>query len=551
MKKKHHFAIIHLNNIAFYVGYCSTIWYIVLTGGKRMSRAEKAAKSASIIMFFSLISKFLGFLREVLIASKFGSGWETDTYFIAMTATTMSMGMVGAALNTTVIPVFSEIGVRHGKKKQIDYMNNILNVVFFISMIAMVLGWIFSPFIIKLLAKGFEGKQFELAVELNRIGLPIVLFMGMTYIFKGFLESNESFTAPAAMSLPFNLLYIVFLIFFSKKYGIRGLMVASVLAAASQTVIQLPSAKRLEYKYRYKCDLKDRYLRKALALTIPVLIGSAINEINVIVDKTLASDLIAGSISALTYAARIKSIVLGVFVTAIATVIFPMLSKESSKDNMDSLKKIMGFGINIVLIITIPATIGLIILSEPFVRLFFQRGAFDSAATVMTSQAVVFYSIGMVASALKIMLNKVYYSLQDTKTPMINGMIAVGVNVVMNLILVKLMGHRGLALATSISAIATVLLLINSLRKKIDDIDIKSYLICLVKSTIASIVMGIVVYLIYNGLFPFAKGQFILDLLIFMLSVGVGAIIYIVLCYMFKVEEIKMLVDRVKIRIKK
>src|SRR5699024_7710153 len=121
-----------------------------------------------------------------------------------------------------------------------------------------------------------------------------------------------------------------------------------------------------------------------------------------------------------------------VFVMAIATVIFPMISKESSKDNMDSLKRIMGYGINIVLIITIPATVGIIVLAEPFVRIFFQRGAFNSTATLMTSQAVTFYSIGMVASALKIMLSKVFYSLQDTRTPMINGIIAVGINIGLN-----------------------------------------------------------------------------------------------------------------------
>lgn len=515
-----------------------------------MSRAKKAAKSASIIMFFTLISKFLGFLREVLIASKFGSGWETDTYFTAMTATTMFMGMIGSALNTTVIPIFSEIEVRHGKERKKEYMNNVLNVVFFLAIIIMVFGWIFSPLIIKLLAKGYEGKQFELAVKLNRIGLPIVLFMGTTYIFKGFLESNESFTAPAAMSLPFNLIYIVFLILFANKHGIAGLMAASVVAAASQTIIQIPSSKRLGYKYKFNFNLKDRYLRKALYLTIPVLIGSTINEINIIVDKRLASVLTSGSVSALTYASRIKSLVLGVFVTAITTAIFPMLSKESSKEGQGSLLDIMNYGINIILIITIPAMIGLIILAEPFVRLFFQRGAFDSVATTMTSQAVIFYSVGIVASALKIMINKVYYSLQDTRTPMVNGALAVGINIIMNLILVGPMKHSGLALATSISAIVTSLILINGLRKKVEDIDMKSYVVCLVKSTIASVIMGIVVYLIYNGLFPIAKGRFILDLIIFLFSVGVGAVIYMILCYMFKIEEVRTLIYRLKMRIK-
>ncbi|MCR2045376.1 murein biosynthesis integral membrane protein MurJ [Anaerosalibacter massiliensis] len=516
-----------------------------------MSKAKKAAKSAAIIMFFTLTSKFLGFLREVLIAKKFGSGWETDTYFMAMIATTMIMTIVGSAINTTVIPLFSEIEVKHGKDRKIDYMNNMLNVVFFLAVILMILGWLFSPAIMKVVARGFEGKQFELAVKLNRVGLPIILFMGTTFLFKGFLESSESFTAPAAMSLPFNLIYIGFLLIFSNKYGIVGLMVASVVAALSQIIIQIPSAKKIGYKYKFKIDLKDRYLKKTLILTIPVLIGSAINEINVIVDKALASNLTEGSISALNYASRINSIVLGVFVTAIATVIFPMLSKESNRKNIDSLKEIMGHGINIVLIITIPAMVGLILFAEPFVRIFFQRGAFDSIATLMTSQAVIFYSIGMVAMALNIMLNKVYYSLQDTRTPMINGGISVGINIVLNLILVKFMGHRGLALATSIASIFTTLLLINSLRKKLGNMNIKSYLSCFLKSAIASVIMGTIAYAIYNGLYPVVEGRKILDLFIFLLSVGVGAVIYFILCYLFKIEEINFIIDKVKVKIKK
>lgn len=517
-----------------------------------MSKAKKAAKSAAMIMFFTLASKFLGFVREVLIANKFGSGWETDTYFIAMTATTMVMTMVGTAINTTVIPLFSEIEIKHGKDRKIDYMNNILNVVFFLAIILIALGWILSPTIIKIIARGFKGEQFDLAVKLNRVGLPIILFMGITFIFKGFLESSESFAAPAAMSLPFNLIYIVFLLGFSNKYGIVALMVASVIATLSQVIIQLPSAKKIGYKYKFKIDLKDRYLKKALILTLPVLIGSAINEINVIVDRALASKLAKGSISALTYATRINSIVLGVFVMAIATVVFPMLSKESNKeDNMDSLKEIMGYGINTILIITIPAMIGIIILAEPFVRIFFQRGAFDARATIMTSQAVIYYSIGMVAMALNILLNRVYYSLQDTRTPMINAAISVGINIGLSLILVKLMGHGGLALATSIASISTTLLLINSLRKKLGSIDIKNYLTCFIKSIIASLIMGIIVYSIYNGLFPLAGGRKILDLLIFLVSVGIGVAIYFGLCYLFKIEEIKMIIDKIKARIKK
>src|SRR5699024_6641654 len=474
-----------------------------------MGNAKKAAKSVGIIMFFTLAGKFLGFVREMLIASKFGSGDLTDAYFIAMDATTIFMGMIGTALNTTLIPILSEIEVKQGKQGKVDYLNNILNVVFFMSIVFMILGWIFSPAIVKIFAKGFEGEKLQLAIKLHRIGLPIAFFSVAAYIFTGYLENNESFGIPAAKSFPFNFIYIIFLIFLSQKYGIEGLMVASVLAALSQVIIQIPTARRLGYRYEYVFDLKDKYLGKALFLTIPVLIGSTINEVNTIIDKTLASDLVKGSISALSYANKVKGIVLGVFVLAIAKVIFPILSRESSKDNKESLVKVINYGINVILIITVPATVGLIVLSEPFVRIFFQRGAFDSRATLMTSQALTFYSLGIVGVAIKIMLSRVYYSLQDTKTPMVNGIIAVIINVIMNLILIGPLKHKGLALATSISAILTSLVFIYGLKKRINAIKIKDYAICLIKTTIASIIMGLVVYFTYGGLSSYIEGRII------------------------------------------
>lgn len=523
-----------------------------------MGNAKKTAKSVGIIMFFTLTGKFLGSLRDILIARKFGSGDMTDTYFIALDATMVFMGLVGAALNTTLIPILSEIEAKYSKEKKINYLNNVFHVVFFLSIIFSLIGWIFSPQIIGIFAKGFEGEKLQLAVKLHRIGLPITFFSVATYIFTGYLENNENFGIPAATSFPFNFVYIVFLVFLSQKYGIEGLMVASVLAALSQVLIQIPSARKLGYRYEYVFDMKDKYLRKALILTIPVLIGSAVDKINAIIDKTLASDLVKGSISALTYADRIKGAVLGVFVLAIAKVIFPILSKESNKNNKGYLVKVLTYGINVILIITVPATIGFIVLSEPLIRIFLERGAFDSIATLMTSQALVFYSFGIVGVAIKIMLSRVYYSLQDTKTPMINGIIAVIINIIMNLILVGPLKHKGLALATSISDILTSLIFIYSLKKRINAIKIKDFAICLIKTTVASIIMGIVVYFTYGGLSSYIEKRitpatstftFIKDIIVLIIPVAIGGIVYFGFCYLFKVKEINLIVDNAKERL--
>lgn len=188
-------------------------------------------------------------------------------------------------------------------------------------------------------------------------------------------------------------------------------------------------------------------------MSLPVFIGVAINELNVLVDKSLASSLVSGSISALNYANKLNSLILGVFISAITTVIFPLLAKESNSGNIKGMKMIMRYGVNLILLITIPATVGLIVLAKPIVEVAFETGEFDATATIMTTQALIFYSLGLVAMALRLLITKVYYSLQDTKTPMVNSAISVGFNIVLNIILVRFMTHAGLALATSIATI--------------------------------------------------------------------------------------------------
>ncbi len=181
-----------------------------------MTKKQKVAQSAAMIAIFTLISKGLGFLREVMIASKFGSGMETDTYFVAMTATVIIMGTLGTALNTTLIPIFSEIGENHGKKAQRRYLNSVLNLIFLITIILAIIAFLISPpLIIRVLAKGgFEGEQFDLAVRLNRIGLPIIIFLGFTYVFSGYLQSRQIFGPPhAIMGIPYNLVFLIYLVF--------------------------------------------------------------------------------------------------------------------------------------------------------------------------------------------------------------------------------------------------------------------------------------------------------------------------------------------------
>lgn len=514
-----------------------------------MTKTRQATKSALIIVFFTFGSKLIGFIREMLIASKFGSSMETDSYFIAITATGLIIGLISSAIATTFIPVITEVEAKEGKIGKIEHTNNMINVVFIISIILLIIGWIASPIIVRIVARGFVGEQFDLTVKLNRIAMPMILFSGIVGVLTGFLHSENKFATSSALGFSRNLVYIVFLLFFSSKFGIVGLMVASTIAVASQVIILIPDAIKSGFKYKFTFDLKDVYVKRILMLSVPVLISVAINDLNAIVDRTLASSLEVGSISALNYANRLINLILGVFITAVTTVIFPLLSKESNDGNIDNLKTVMGHGINIIMIMILPASVGMIALAKPIIEIAFQRGSFDVLATQMSSQALRFYSIGLVAMALNPLLAKVYYSLQDTKTPMLNGVISVVINIVLNLILIRYMAHAGLALATSIATTIATIMLLYGLKKKIGSLGTKAYITTFLKPGLASGIMGVVAYFIYHGIYGILGVSKLYNLVSLLVAVGIGVVVYVVLCYLFKVEEVREVVGKVKDRL--
>lgn len=375
-----------------------------------MNKLNRATKSALIIITLTLSSKILGFIRETLIAAKFGSGMDTDTFFVAIAATGLISNLISNAISTTFIPILSEIEAKEGKIGKLNHVNNMINILLFVSIILVSITWLISPLLIKITAKDFQGEQFNLAVTLMRIGLPMMIFGGIAGTLSGFLHSEQKFKSSALIGLPSNLVYILYLLLLlSHKFGIKGLMVTAVIAVFSQFIIQIPEAKKMGFRYRIIFNPKDEYIKKALYLSTPVLIGVAINDLNVIADRTLASGLVSGSISALNYSNKLNGLILSVFVSAITTVIFPLLSNESSKDNIKGMKKIMNYGVNLVLLITIPATIGLIIFSKPIIEVAFERDAFTSRDTIMTSSALVFYSLGLVAASLRLLITRVYY----------------------------------------------------------------------------------------------------------------------------------------------
>ncbi|MGI6188813.1 MAG: murein biosynthesis integral membrane protein MurJ [Clostridiales bacterium] len=503
-----------------------------------MEERISTKKAAVYVMAATLISKILGFFREILLGSRYGATYVTDAYLISMTIPLVLFSSVAAAISTTYIPVYSDVRLSRGKSQAVNFTNKLLNIIVLASMILAVLGMIFTKPIVSVIAMGFKGQTLELAVKLTRITFPMIVFIGAANVYIGFLQSNNEFAVPALTGIPYNV-FIIIMLLFSDAAGIYGLVYGTVAGVAMQVVVQIPSLKKKGYRYSSLLSLRDPYVKKVLVLALPVMMGMAVQQLNALVDRMLASGLPEGSISALNFANRLNAFVYGVFSSSISIVVYPLLSKLNAEKDMDSFKKTLVNGLNVITLLLVPITVGAVVLRQPIVSVLFERGQFDERATVMTASALMFYSLGIVFYGFRDILNRTFYSLHDTKTPMLNGIVAVAVNIVLNLILIRYMQHSGLALATSISSAAMTFLMFASLKKRLGSIGWKNVLLVFIKSAAASAVMGLIVYVLNNfAASRFASTSRIIGFVTLGLIIVIGMLVYFALIYAFKVEEL-------------
>lgn len=505
-----------------------------------MSRVAKATLG---LMIVTMLSKCLGFARDMVLGAAYGL--DSDMYIMAMNIPKVLFALVAASIATTFIPLYYENSRIGGEEEALKFANNILNITLIIGIILSILTFIFAEPIVKIFALGYKGEKFRQTVIFTRIMIFGGLFSGLSSIMTSFLQTKGCFKIPGLVGIPFNIIIIISIIL-SVKINIYILPIGTFLAMASQFIFQLPYAYKKGYKYKPILNFKDRYIKKIIHLISPVFVGVAVSQVNTTIDKALASTLSGGSVAALNYANRLNGFVMGLFIASIGAVIYPILSKLSLDNDDGKFAMSISRSTNIITLMVIPISIGAISLATPIVKLLFERGKFDAGATHMTSIALVFYSVGMVGFGLREILTKVFYSLQDTKTPMVNGAISMILNILFNIILIKFMGHGGLALGTSLSALICIVLLFNSLKKRIGDFGQDKIIKVMIKSLFASTIMGIVVFFTNRLLENTLYGGFIGSAIALSASIGVGCIIYVALISLFKVEEVSIISNLVK-----
>jgi putative peptidoglycan lipid II flippase len=499
---------------------------------------NKVIKSSIIVMGFVIIGKVLAVIRDMLIAAKFGTTYNSDIYMFSIGLVYLLTG-ISYGVTATFIPVQAEHIEKMDKEKNNKFVNNVLNISLLFTLLLTAAGIIFSKNIVATFAPGFtkEAYVFEASVRITRIMLISLFFISAQSVLAGVLQAHKHFYVPAAMATASNIIYILYLVLFAQKYGIVGFAWATVIGFFVQFAINVPEYNILGYKYSLYIDFKNKELQKMLILMIPVIISTSTTQLNLFVNRYFATIVGEGAVSALDYSNKLNTLVDEVFATSISMVIFPILASFAAQNNEEEYKRTLLKSINSVLLIMIPAAIATAVLRYPLITVLFKRGAFDDAALKLTAGTLLFYCPAMIANGTRGVLNKAFYSIKDTSTPMINSLIGIVVNGLLSFFLVKYMKTAGLTLAASVSIIITTIFLIKDLNKSIKGLNVKGIMVCFGKVLFASLLMGAIIYVINKIVAIWSGSGMKGSLISLIISFVIGSAVYFLTVYLLRVEE--------------
>lgn len=491
-------------------------------------------------MILTILSKIVGLVRELALSSTYGATIISDAYTVALSIPNAIFGMIIAGIVSGYIPMYSKLKTQKGDLEANKFTNNVLSLFMLFSSVVLVFGLIFTEPIVKVFANKASPQSFQLIVQFTRIGFFAILFTGLISILSGFLQVNGEFFIPELLGFPLNIMVISF-IFLSKGRSPSLLMVGFVLGSIAQLLFLLPSVLRKGYTHVFRLDLKSKDLRELTLTSLPIVLGSSVNQINVLIDKNLAFRLGDGKAAALHYAETLNGFVQGIFVVSIVTVLFPMISKMVASHNLDGVKKSVSEALVSISLLVSPMIVGILLFSTQIVTFVFKRGEFGEKAVIDVSSVLFFYSIGLLAIGFQNIIVKVFYSLGDTKSPVIISALGVLLNLLLNLILIRYLGLGGLALGTSLAAIAVTVLLFIKLRKKIGAFGMRETSLTFLKIIFASLLMGLVSKLSYLLL-----QSYLGENISFVGAVITGACVYFILLYLLKVKEVSELIEAFK-----
>lgn len=517
-----------------------------------INKGKSLASSAGTVSAATAFSRILGLVREQVVAFFFGAGMATDAFVAAFRIPNLLRDLFAeGALSSAFVPVFKERIVHSGKEEAFRLANLTISALLLIVGGVVALGIITTPAIVYATAKGFTSDplKFALTVNLTRIMFIYLLMVSISAVIMGILNSVGRFGVPALSPALFNIGMILapLLLYEYFDMPIYTLALGVLVGGIGQLVFQLPSLYRIGFRFKFILNFADAGIKRIIRLISPMILGLSASRLNILISTLLASLLAEGAMSYLNYAYRLMHFPLGVFGVALGTVTLPKVSDDVAHNDMKQLVKTFREAIGLTMFLVIPSAIYLAGYGEDLVRLIYQRGAFGPEATAETARALYFYSIGLVGFAGVRVAAPVFYALDDARRPMFYSILSVAANIVLNFAFIPLWGFAGLAAANSVAGLLNLFLLVINMRKKISGINYIYILIPTIKIILGSIIALIIIKAINIDYF-ISSGNLIGKILTVGVQIAGMSLIYIVLMWLFKVDEVKKLLSLLKLK---
>jgi len=409
-------------------------------------------KSISIVTVLLMISRIFGFIREMVIAAYYGATHQTDAYNMAVIIMGLSTAVISAGIATVIIPMYNHRRIQKSKENADLFASNILCITSVFYLCLSIAGIIFAPALVKIFAPNFDENTIALTVDIIKMTFVFTVIINISNFMASIAQIHNKFSITIVANFPFSVFTVVSVICFADKVGIYALVIGYIMFLVTQVFLLALSARKV-FKFRFKINFKNGDLKEVLKLSLPIYLSVAIWEINIIIDKVLASGLSEGSISLLTYASRLRSLPDGIITASVITVMFPLLSKYAAEREFAKLKEATTKAISLLFMALLPVISICVYYAEEITKIVYERGVFTPEQTALTANIFTISVVSLIFSGVAGLLSNLFYSVQDTKTPQIAAVVTLVSNIAFNLIFVKYLQLTGLALATSIASL--------------------------------------------------------------------------------------------------
>ncbi|HPY32510.1 MAG TPA: murein biosynthesis integral membrane protein MurJ [Anaerolineaceae bacterium] len=519
------------------------------------SASQQIARATGVVMFAFFLSSLVGVAQQMVITDAFGTSAALDSFNAANRVTELLFNLVaGGALGSAFIPMFTGFLTRDDKRGAWRLASGVLNVVSLILVVVSVLTWIFAPWLVRnglyaLTADSNIG-QLEVTVRLLRIMLPTVVIFGISGLVMGMLNAHRSFLIPALAPAMYSLGIILGTVALPKSWGVDRLVYGVLLGASGHLLLQLPSLFRLpERSYQVTAGLKDKAVRQVLRLMLPRLIGAGVVQLNFVANTIIALSLGEGSASAVALAFTLMMMPQRAIAQSAGIASLPTLSAQAELGEYAQMRRTIAKILRGIILLALPASVGLILLRVPLVRVLYERGQFDAESTRMVAWALLWYSAGLLGHCLVEVLSRAFYALHDTRTPVIIGIGAMSLNIALSFLLAAWfrglgwMPHGGLALANSAATGLESLLLLWLLAKRLKGLEGRDILRGTNSALVGSALMGAAL-LAWNSLLPQLN-----NLLFLLGGMGIGVLVYAFALVLMKVPELASVLGALRQRL--